>query len=297
MTTTKSFNEVINEVKNSKGTNKAKRDALVKLGLRPLEVEYLMADWAREARANRSPRIAYTFGVEIECGVCYQQVRAEGIRFEYQGYNHRDSREVFKFVTDSSLHINNSIECVTPVLSSRGGFDKLKACCKALNDNDARVNSSCGLHVHIGASHLSDEAYKNVFINYAYLEDVIDTFMASSRRGNGCTWAASMKRYVERIKNCSTIADVRYNIGTRYTKVNAEAYGRHKTIEFRQHQGTTNYEKIANWVKFVAKLVEWSKDNRLERDITTIDEIPFLNASEKAFFKARKSEFETRSNG
>ena len=62
---------------------------------------------------------------------------------------------------------------------------------------------------------------------------------------------------------------------------------RHGTIEFRQHQGTTDFEKISNWVRFCAKLVQWSKENVLSNDALSIDNIPFITESEKAFFKSR----------
>ena len=75
--------------------------------------------------------------------------------------------------------------------------------------------------------------------------------------------------------------------GNRYFKVNACSYSRHHTIEFRQHQGSTDFEKISNWVNFCAKLVAWSKKNVLSSEISSIDEIPFLTAKEKSFFKSR----------
>ena len=41
----------------------------------------------------------------------------------------------------------------------------------------------------------------------------------------------------------------------RYKTVNVCAYGRHGTIEFRQHQGTTNADKILNWLAFCEAMV------------------------------------------
>ena len=87
---------------------------------------------------------------------------------------------------------------------------------------------------------------------------------------------------------CKNVFDVRRELDCdRYHKVNAESYERHKTVEFRQHQGSTDFDKIKNWVSFCIKLVEWSKNNRLEESVSTIDEIPFLNNTEKRFFKKR----------
>jgi hypothetical protein len=75
--------------------------------------------------------------------------------------------------------------------------------------------------------------------------------------------------------------------GNRYFKVNAVSYSRHKTIEFRQHQGSTDFAKISNWVRFCAKLVEFSKRNKLQAPIASINDIPFLTATEKRFFNQR----------
>ena len=166
----------------------------------------------------------------------------------------------------------------------------MKKAIKSLDAVGARVNSTCGLHVHIGAAKLTGEQYVNVFKNYQKLERLIDSFMAPSRRGN-CRWAASLLD--KDFSNCHDNYDIRRSVfyGDRYYKVNAESYTRHKTIEFRQHQGSTNYKKIEMWVKFCAKLVGWSRNNVFASEVMNIEDIPFLNKEEKAFFKSRKDAF------
>ena len=74
----------------------------------------------------------------------------------------------------------------------------------------------------------------------------------------------------------------------RYYKVNAVAYDRHKTIEFRQHSGTIEYEKISNWVMFLARLVEYSYKNEIA-SCESIEEIPFLKEREKEYFINRRA--------
>lgn len=181
----KTLSEEINEIKNAKISKTAKRTALAKLGLLKSDVEIVMSSMpAPEARGSR---FAYTFGVEIECynvdrDLMHQSADANALRIAYEGYNHRDNTEYYKFVRDSSI----------------------------VGDN-----------------------------------------------------------------------------GSRYHKVNAEAYKVHKTIEFRQHQGTTDFEKISHWVRFCAKLVGWSKRFALDSTVASIDEIPFLTKTEKNWFKRR----------
>ena len=162
----------------------------------------------------------------------------------------------------------------------------LENCCKSLNEANAQVNRSTGLHVHIGAKGITDEQYVNIFINYQRLESVIDSFMARSRRMNNNCFCKSLRGFD--FEDCNNRIDVALMINSRYYKVNPESYRRHNTIEFRKHKGSTDFEKISNWVNFCMKLVAWSKKNRLESNITSIDEIPFLTAKEKRFFNSRR---------
>ena len=280
------MNEEIQDIKNGKGSKATKTEALIKLGLRKHEIDIVLADLPKQVRES----FKFTFGVEIECLVAARVMREcaerNNMPFQYEGYNHEDNNRYYKFVSDSSIRGENPIECVSPVLTGKDGMKSLENCCKSLNEANAQVNVSTGLHVHIGAQNLSDGAYINVFKNYQKLERVIDTFMARSRRENNSQWCRSLQG--KDFSFCANKNDV-YDAmgGDRYYKVNACSYLRHKTIEFRQHQGSTDFEKISNWVNFCAKLVAWSKRNRLECEVASIDEIPFLTAKEKSFFKQR----------
>lgn len=297
MNTKKSLTESIEEVKNMKGSKATKKACLIKLGLRDYETTLLLDMWAHEGKENRSAsKFVYTFGVEIECGVPYRNVRSASLRFvDHSGrYEHNNERSAFIFKYDGSVHAPNATELVSPILRSTNGLAKMKECCRALNEANAVVDSSCGLHVHIGAQDINEEAWVNTFVNFAYCEKVVDTFMAKSRRGNNNTYCMSILG--KGVENCRTKDEVRRALrNNRYHKVNpvAENTG-HRTIEFRQHQGTTNYEKIENWVKFCGMLVDWSRTNRLDHEITSIDEIPFITPKMKSFFKGRKSEFDAR---
>lgn len=282
----KTLREQVEEIKNMKGSNAAKKAAFVKLGISKYEVQLLMSEMPKPVKETYK----FTFGVEIECLVAASIMRECATRnnmpFQYEGYNHIDNNHYYKFVSDSSIRGENPIECVSPVLSGKNGMKSLQTCCKALNEANAQVNRSTGLHVHIGAQNISDEAYINVFKNYQMLEKIIDTFMANSRRANNSQWCRTLQGIG--FDNCATKHDVLSIMnGNRYFKVNACSYARHNTIEFRQHQGSTDFEKISNWVNFCAKLVAWSQKNVLSSEVTSIDEIPFLNAKEKSFFKSR----------
>ena len=285
----KTLKEQVEDIKTGKGTKASKKASLIKLGLRPYEISLIMAELPKSARES----FTFTFGVEIECLVprdaMISSAQNNNMLFRYEGYNHVDNNHYYKFVSDASIQGENPIECVSPVLKGKSGMNSLENCCKSLNEANAQVNKSTGLHVHIGAQGMSGQHYANVFYNYMQLESVIDTFMARSRRVNNSRWCATLKDHAYELQFCENFQDVSIALdGNRYHKVNPVSYERHRTIEFRQHQGSTDFEKISNWVNFLMKLVAYSKKNRISSEINSIDEIPFLSAKEKSFFNRRK---------
>lgn len=283
----KTLAELVNEIKSANMSRNAKKSALAKLGITAYEISLMLTS---EATATTS-RASFTFGVEIECNVSHGAIReaaaVTGMSYQYEGYNHQDGHSYFKFTTDRSVRGDNAIECVSPVMQGATGKSTLKNAVDTLNRAGASVNRSCGLHVHIGASNLTGQQYANVFNNYYYLESLIDSFMAPSRRRDVNEYCRSLKDH-SALTRCASIGDVQCTLNNdRYHKLNPMSYDRHKTIEFRQHQGTTDYKKILNWAMFCGKLVEWSKKNRLTDYMTDIDNLPFLTSTEKKFFKSR----------
>ncbi|MBP5364564.1 MAG: amidoligase family protein [Bacteroidales bacterium] len=269
------------------------------------EIEVLQPQMVIELQPDEmlcDTSLQYTFGVEIECGVSLAKFsnKAKDLNFNgyrRQHYNHVDSREYFKFVSDSSVRVQYAAECVSPVLEGEEGLSRLQSLCGALKEAGAKVNSTCGLHVHIGAALFSAMHYLNVFVNYKHIERVIDTFMAESRRGNKnryCRTLADKNLDAIAVTAADTVGDVAEKVGivleNRYFKVNCEAFRVHGTIEFRQHQGTVDYAKISNWIKFLQQMVAWSEHYRLGRDVESIDELPFISRELKAFYKKRQQQ-------
>ena len=289
----KTLKEQVNEIKSATISRNAKKSALAKLGITPYEISLMLASEMPTATGVRNA--VFTFGVEIECnvnrGAIRDASRMTGMAYEYESYNHRDGHAYFKFTTDASVTGNDPVECVSPVLKGQQGKSMLKCAIDTLNKANATVNRSCGLHVHIGAEKLNNQQLANVFNNYFYLENIIDQFMAPSRRKDKNIYCHSLADH-SALTRCNSMADVMTVLDNdRYHKINPMSYGRHKTIEFRQHQGTTDYKKIINWVSFCGKLVEWSKKNRFTAFVTSIDDIPFLTAAEKKFFNSRIEAF------
>lgn len=250
--------------------------------------------WNSAIETGQPLRLDYTFthrfGIEIEAYNCdmrrlARELQDAGIIVAVEGYNHT-TRENWKLVTDGSLQGNNTFELVSPILVGEAGLKELEKVCWVLDLCDARINDSCGLHVHLDAAGFNMNTWKNLALTYKHLENLIDAFMPVTRRNN--SYCKSLN-YVsdERIKSAGTIDALRDVFGRdRYQKVNFEAYSRHKTVEFRQHSGTTNFTKIENWVRFLNGLITFAKQDNLSGRIN-LENLPFLDEKQKLYFKLR----------
>lgn len=229
------------------------------------------------------------FGIEIEAYNCTREklaseLRAAGIDVAVEGYNHT-TRNHWKLVTDASLTGNNTFELVSPVLEGEAGLKELEKVCWVLEFCDVKVNDSCGLHIHMDAADFDLQTWKNLALSYKHLERVIDSFMPQSRRQNYYCKGLSSISAVD-IQAAQSINDLQAAFGNnRYRKVNLEAYARHRTVEFRQHSGTTNFTKMENWVRFLNGLITFAKAGI--SGTTSLDNIPFLDEKQKLFYKLR----------
>lgn len=287
----KTLNEQVNEIMNAKSSKQTKSISLIKLGLTPYEVKVMLGSISVPATCKFNAN-NLTFGVEIECynvirQTLIQEVEQRNISIKSEGYNHTDNSSYYKMVSYASIVGENGQEVVSPILKGKKGLDSLKMVCQSLDAVGAKVNRSTGLHVHFDASGISDEHFIRIFINYRRLEDVIDTFMPHSRRENNNQFCKSLHGIP--YASCHTKSDVISANGTRYRKVNAESYLRHKTIEFRQHSGTIEYTKISNWINFLRKLIQYSYESEISY-CERIEDIPFLNEREKAYFISRREQ-------
>jgi hypothetical protein len=203
------------------------------------------------------------FGIEIEFKSNRQAVadymNAHGVSCVIEGYNHT-TKSHWKIVTDASAEF----ELVSPPIHGTDGLRQLKIACDALSAAGAKVDRTCGLHVHHDANDLTTRQFANVFALYIKLEETIDTFQPESRRGNNNHYCASLaltasekNAKLAQLKKAKTIEEIAGSVFCgRYFKVNAQSYLRYGTVEFRQHSGTIEYEKMYNWILLTQRIVE-----------------------------------------
>jgi len=277
------------EILNLNGTTKTyKMQQLLQLGFTRKQVAEMMGVgygfvqnvYAKMQRSGLQASVftpglfTRTFGVEFEAyGVDMHRLKAElerqGIEVAIEGYNHT-TRSHWKIVTDASIRGNNGLELVSPVLQGEDGLEQVRKACKALKRCNALINKSCGMHIHFGASDFGLQQWKNIYKNYINYEGLIDSFQPVSRRADNNMYCRSLlhrfrsgSAAFEAIDNCTNIEQIAQKVTgrCRYFKLNAESFFRHGTVEFRQHSGTIEVDKVVNWITFLNNLVEYSKNN------------------------------------
>lgn len=210
-----------------------------------------------------------TFGIELEtygttADKILREARALGILIEKEGYNHI-TRNHWKIVTDSSITGGNGNEIVSPVLIGHEGLEQIQKICKALQKAGAKVNASCGFHLHFGVQDFSLQNFKTLFKNHLAVEYGFDDIVPLSRRENNnsyCKSLESLNNFENGLEAANSISQIQNLFDTRFLKLNFQSYQRYGTVEFRQHSGTTTYSKIKNWILICGRLVEYSKQNR-----------------------------------
>ena len=162
-------------------------------------------------------------------------------------------------------------------------YDTVNSLCDWAYRYEARVNRSCGLHIHFNSLDLNARQIASIGIVYKILEDTIYNMMPPSRKkANWCkrfpisyTGLRDVAKY-----NCEqTLVDYYYSDygastekynDSRYHGLNLHARYYHGTIEFRHHSGTLNKEKILNWIKICNAIIETgirlsSSSSKIER--------------------------------
>ncbi|MGI4873686.1 MAG: amidoligase family protein [Janthinobacterium lividum] len=247
-----------------------------------------------------------TFGVEIEAfgvtrAALLAELRAQGLEAQDAGYTHSTTSH-WKIVSDGSITGANSFELVSPILRGLEGLAELEKACRALKICNAQVNSSCGLHVHFGATDLSLEPLRQLVRNYLVLEPTIDQLMPAARRANNATYCLGLLRgrtqaEAERAILTATSPEAlatAANGGSRYHKVNLQSYFRQRTVEFRQHSGSTDYEKISMWVKFLHNLIDYSCQH-LATPALPVEQLTTFNQRDIAtYYQRRRTVLATR---
>lgn len=212
---------------------------------------------------------AHTYGMEFETvglttRMAAHAITGAGVRCYAEGYGH-DTPAQWKTVPDGSLRGDScSAEVVSPILLA-DRLNEARTVSRALLNGGARVNSSTGFHVHMGANIIGiRRPLANLVVNYYTAHSIFAKMVAPSRTNS--SHAASHWCKVLTLEQAHNVADslnagdYNFRDADRYYSLNLNAVHRHGTVEFRLHQGTLNATKALAWVEFLTAMVNYSMD-------------------------------------
>lgn len=247
------------------------------------------------------------FGVEIELTGLTRQTAANVVanyfgttaRYigtYYQTWGARDRKgRTWKAMSDGSIRTQRKIdgrtvyagddyscELVTPILQYED-LEDLQNIVRALREEGAIANSSCGIHVHVdGANHTPESLTRlinfatgrqDLFYEALQIGERADRWcqkmspellkaMKKTIKGNGnmeATWYSSAN------DNYDGGIDHQHYNSTRYHGVNLHAYFTKGTVEFRLFNGTTHAGKIKAYIQFCLAMSAWSIETESDR--------------------------------
>ncbi|QFG05708.1 amidoligase [Bacillus phage 035JT001] len=249
-----------------------------------------------EAQNAVTGREEKRIGIEIEFfgvdyGIVVNALRQAGLNIVWENYTHRTTNH-WKLVYDASVTgqgtgAGRGLELVSPPLTIDEMDEQLETALRVLNEIGAKVDRTCGVHVHHEIDDLNLDQIKNIFALYKKHEEHIDEMMPPSRK-NGRYCQVLTDRDISRVKDAVSIENIMGALGTRYKKINFMCYLKYGTIEFRQHSGSIDFTKLINWVRITQALVSAAKNRK--RPVKELTEAQKKRATE-AFTKDLKIEY------
>lgn len=223
-------------------------------------------------RQGEGVRAGRRFGIEIEfigSGRAVEaQMRALGLDCNVEHYNHH-VRSGWKIVPDAS--VARGMELVSPPLRGANGREQVKKACRALAAAGARINGSCGLHVHHDCNDLNGGQLAKLGRAWARNQRNTDNLVARSRRGSYSQWCRPLtESEVQRLEGLPALSTgdslqsaLRNAYIDRYRSINFSCFPRYGTVEIRQHQGTLNAKKILAWIAYGQAFIRAAKSSQV----------------------------------
>ena len=212
-------------------------------------------------------RRTWSTGIPFDSDTTFERTKSErrfGVEVETSDCpSHRRLRRVSSFacVEDGSV---DGLEFVSVPMKGDNGLEEVSKLCQYAKDNEWRINSACGLHVHLDAGDLDHAQLFKVAWAYLLTYDLWSSFLPQSRKNNYyCAkhfFAPSSLDLYTNFENW-----IRDEVGSeRYCWINFGAYLRHGTIELRNHTATLNADKINNWVRAHIRFIDAVKDMTMD---------------------------------
>jgi hypothetical protein len=212
--------------------------------------------------------IGRKFGVEFECAFpttisdyeIADAMRAAGVSVVTRIADRNPGDWYVKGDPSISVPGMYGREIVSPALEGEDGEEQVRKVARVFNQLGAKVNSTCGTHIHHDANDLSVDAIKRVARSWFNNQDLISGLVSASRRVGGSTYCQPLTDWdVQRIENVRNLRGMKSVQVDRYRSLNMRAYGKFGTLEIRQHQGTLSAEKVISWVRLGQAIIDQAK--------------------------------------
>lgn len=217
------------------------------------------------------------FGVEIECVGCSKERLTRAINIALPGSRIDSYREnsvidvmgrSWNVVRDGSLSGSENGEIVTPPLNY-SDIEALQNVIRSVRHAGARVDASCGIHIHVDGSQFAAKSLTNLVKLVYKQERIIEHALqvSETRLNRYCRSidAGFMTRLEARaprdIREFSAawygrneVAPSRYD-STRYHGLNLNSFLFRGTVEFRYFNGTLHAGKVKAYIQFCLAVV------------------------------------------
>ena len=254
-------------------------------------------------RHEANPKAAEaTFGIELEVLLPRGSVRVGGYHAGIElggrfpaGWNAQRDGSL-----RTTLRGYEGVEIVSPVLRGREGLEQVRRVAELLTEMGARVNRSCGCHVHVGATSVAGHDFDEVadwvrrLINATAQHEQAFYGAAGTRARENGSYCRSIKRgwgaKKTRLKQKKMKAqDLRSEASTvsRYHSLNVEPlFSRKRTVEFRCFSGTTSGLKMTAWIQMALAVATLAleRDTGFDAPTTTYADTETAVGAMKRFF-------------
>lgn len=178
---------------------------------------------------------------------------------EDHGSNQYEGREIRVLVKESELNT------VLPKI------------CSVLDEIGAKVNKSCGLHVHFDMRWANYEQRGTIYSKLYHSLPLLTQIVPKTRRKN--TYCTRNRR-----------STPNYN-GRRYKMINVASYNKHHTFEIRLFNSSTNAHKIINWINLLQGIMKSEIYLRCPSSFKKAKALWGLSDGLVAWAEARKEKF------
>lgn len=223
-----------------------------------------------------------------------QVLSANGVPSVVRGYSHREVPEGSDVAVEYDASVRGesryrgirwvSVEVKTRILSGMDDWERVvPPMLDILRYMGARVNSSCGHHVHVEFAEARERpaVIRSLYNLVHRNERVIYGLVPPSRHSS--TYSTPMPDVGGRLASCSSLASFRRELeglprtsGTNWTHL----WGSAPRIEYRYSSSTLNVEKARHWARLMLRLTDHAAQRsckatkaQLPRDRDSLDKM------------------------